>query len=67
MKANNKLSKKQMRKKQASVAKKADLQRKIRLVRNIKRNNLSKTREEDQDLRLMNTKDFLEAISGEEE
>ena len=56
-----------MRKKQASVAKKADLQRKIRLVRNIKRNNLSKTREEDQDLRLLNTKDFLEAINGEEE
>ena len=67
MKANNRLSQKQMRKKQARVAKKADLQRKIRLVRNIKRNNLSKTREEDQDLRLLNTKEFLEAISGEEE
>jgi len=67
MKANNRLSQKQMRKKQVRVAKKADLQRKIRLVRNIKRNNLSKTREEDQDLRLLNTKDFLEAISGEEE
>gem|GEM_PF-3700323 len=56
-----------MQKKQARVAKKAALERKIRLVRNIKRNNLSKTREEDQDLRYLNTKDFLEAISGDEE
>jgi len=67
MKANNRMSKKQMQKKQARVAKKAALERKIRLVRNIKRNNLSKTREEDQDLRYLNTKDFLEAISGDEE
>ena len=67
MKANNKLSKEQMRKKQARVAKKAALRRKVDLVRNIKRNNISKTRESDQELLYLNTKEFLETLEGSEE
>ena len=67
MKANNRMSKEKMQKKQARVAKKAALRRKIDLVRNIKRNNLSKTSDADQELRYLDTKEFLEAIEETEE
>ena len=63
MKANNRISKDKMRKKQAKIAKRAALQRKIKHVRNIKRNNLSKTR--DEELLTLSVKEFIDEVIGE--
>ena len=56
-----------MRKQQARLAKKNALRKKVDLVRNIKRNNLSKKTEADQELLMLNTKDFLAHLDGSEE
>ena len=60
MRANNRITKVQMRKKQAKVAKKAKLNRIIKRVRNIKRNNLSKTR--DEELLTLSVREFIEEV-----
>jgi hypothetical protein len=67
MKANNKISRDKMRKQQARLAKKNALRKKVDLVRNIKRNNLSKKTEADQELLMLNTKEFLAHLDGSEE
>ena len=60
MRANNRITKVQMRKKQAKVAKKAKLNKIIKRVRNIKRNNLSKTR--DEELLTLSVREFVEEV-----